>query len=161
MEKAASYFAVLFQRKGVTMATPDRPVVSAAFGPPEPLNPYRTQSTALAASLVAAGQLEYVRAERRADGGAVLFVFDDPFNQGDILRRRFEAGMFPRVEPKMLFSARQFLVDEMARVGGPNRAGLRPGVTLRDQRGGNRDEETGRKGGSLDDGPGGKGKRED
>jgi hypothetical protein len=92
---------------------------------------------------------------------AVLFVFDDPFNQGDILRRRFEAGMFPRVEPKLLFSARQFLVDEMARVGGPKKAGLRPEVKLRDQRGGNRDEETGRKGGTLDDGPGCKGKRED
>jgi hypothetical protein len=143
------------------MATPDRPVVSTAFGPVEPLNPYKTQSTALAASLVAAAQLEYVRAERRADGMAVLFVFDDPFNQGDILRRRFDAGMFPRVEPKLLFSARQFLVDEMSRVGGPKPGWLRPGVTLRDQRGGNRDEETGRKGGSLDDGPGGKGKRED
>lgn len=86
---------------------------------PETDNPFRTQSTSLAAALVAADLLRYLRAEPHPTG--VVFLFDDPHAQGDDLKRRFEAGMFPRVEPKVLFSARGFLVEEMARLQGRGR----------------------------------------
>lgn len=79
---------------------------------------FRTQSTAFAASLVAADLLRYVRTERNGPGRAAVFVFEDPHNEGDEFSRRFNAGMFPRVEPKMLFSARGFLTEEMGRVTG-------------------------------------------
>jgi hypothetical protein len=87
---------------------------------PETESPFRTLSTSFAAALVASDQLQYLRAEL-ANEREVVFVFDDPHAHGDDLHRRFEAGMFPRVEPKVLFSARGFLVDEMARLQGRGR----------------------------------------
>ena len=86
---------------------------------PETANPFRTQSTSLAAAIVAADLLRYLQAEPHSTG--VVFVFADPHAQGNDLKRRFEAGMFPRVEPKVLFSARGFLMDEMARLQGRGR----------------------------------------
>jgi hypothetical protein len=89
---------------------------SLSASPPHDEKPFRTQSTSFAAALVAADCLRYMRAESHSTG--VVFCFDDPLNQGDELKRRFDAGMFPRVEPKILFSARGFLVQEMARLRG-------------------------------------------
>jgi hypothetical protein len=89
--------------------------------PPETEHPFRTLSTAFAAALVAADQLRYLRSELNDSNCEVVFVFDDPLAQGDQLHRRFDAGMFPRVEPKLLFSARGFLMDEMARLQGRGR----------------------------------------
>ena len=91
-----------------------------AVVPPEPTeSPFRTLSTAFAAALVASDSLRYLRAERNDVG--CEFVFDDPHGQGDVLHRRFDAGMFPRVEPKLLFSARGFLMEEMSRLQGGRR----------------------------------------
>lgn len=87
--------------------------------PPETENHFRTQSTSLAASIVAADLLNYSHAEPHSTG--VVFCFRDPDSKGDDLKRRFEAGMFPRVEPKVLFSARGFLVEEMNRLLGRGR----------------------------------------
>jgi hypothetical protein len=89
--------------------------------PPATENPFRTQSTSFAAALVASDQLRYSRAELHENGREVVFVFEDPFAQGDDLHRRFDAGMFPRVEPRVLFSARGFLTAEMARLQGRGR----------------------------------------
>ena len=94
--------------------------VSSASPPlPDSENLFRTQSTSLAAAIVAADLLKYSRSELGITG--VVFCFLDPHSTGDELQRRFEAGMFPRVEPKVLFSARGFLVDEMARLQGRGR----------------------------------------
>lgn len=81
---------------------------------------FRTLSTSYAACLIATDSLRYVSAERTPTG--IAFAFEDPHSQGAELQRRFNAGMFPRVEPKALFSARGFLVAEMARLnsGGHN-----------------------------------------
>jgi hypothetical protein len=84
--------------------------------PPTTENTFRTPSTSFAAALVAANALEYSHPEMGATG--VVFVFHDPATQGDLLRRRFDAGMFPRVDARVLFSARGFLIDEMARLSG-------------------------------------------
>lgn len=92
---------------------------SLSASPPLTDNPFRTQSTAFAAALVAADLLRYLRTEPHSTGA--LFCFDDPQTQGDELKRRFDAGMFPRVDPKVLFSARGFLMDEMARLQGRGR----------------------------------------
>jgi hypothetical protein len=92
---------------------------SLSASPPETEKPFRTQSTSFAAALVAADLLRYLRTEPHSTG--VVFCFDDPHTQGDDLKRRFDAGMFPRVDPKMLFSARGFLMDEMARLQGRGR----------------------------------------
>ena len=89
--------------------------------PPDTTATYRTQSTSLSAALIAAGQLVYLRAELSEKSRDAVFVFDDPLAQGDELQRRFNAGLFPRVEPKALFSARGFLMDEMARIQGGGR----------------------------------------
>jgi hypothetical protein len=97
--------------------------LAPSASPPSPAQQplFRTQSTAFAASIVAADLLRYVRTERAGPRGAAVFVFEDPRGEGDELSRRFNAGMFPRVEPKMLFSARGFLTEEMARVAGRRR----------------------------------------
>lgn len=89
--------------------------------PSDTKNPFRTQSTSFAAALVASDQLRYSHTELHANGRDVVFVFDDPYAQGEVLHRRFNAGMFSRVEPKLLFSARGFLTDEMARLSGRGR----------------------------------------
>jgi hypothetical protein len=89
--------------------------------PPLIEHPFRTMSTSFAAAIVASNQLEFLRAELAANGREVVFVFEDPLAQGDDLHRRFDAGMFSRVEPKVLFSARGFLMDEMARLQGRGR----------------------------------------
>jgi hypothetical protein len=78
--------------------------------------PFRTQSTSLASALVASDLLQYAHAELNETGSAVAFCFDDPNAEGDELKRRFDAGMFPRVDPKNLFSARGYLMEQMARV---------------------------------------------
>jgi hypothetical protein len=92
---------------------------SLSASPPQTENPFRTQSTAFAAALVAADLLRYLRTEPHSTGA--LFCFDDPQTQGDELKRRFDGGLFPRVDPKVLFSARSFLVSEMARLQGRGR----------------------------------------
>jgi hypothetical protein len=94
-------------------------VPSASPPLPETDNAFRTQSTSFAAALVAADLLSYLHAELNTTG--VVFCFKDPHSEGDDLKRRFDAGMFPRVEPKVLFSARGFLMDEMARLQGRGR----------------------------------------
>ena len=87
--------------------------------PPLTENPFRTQSTSFAAAIIAADLLRYLRAEPHTTGA--VFCFNDPNSQGDDFKRRFDAGMFPRVDPKLLFSARGFLMDEMARLQGRGR----------------------------------------
>src|SRR5947207_2672629 len=87
--------------------------------PPETENPYQTQSIALAASLIAADLLRYLRTEPHSTGA--VFCFKDPQAQGDDLKNRFEAGLLPRVEPKSLFSARGSLLGEIDRLLGRGR----------------------------------------
>jgi len=93
----------------------------SASPPPETEHPFLTQSTTFAAALVAGNLLAYLRAERKANSNDVVFFFEDPLAQGDELHRRFDAGMFPRVDPKLLFGARAFLVEEMNRLQGRGR----------------------------------------
>jgi hypothetical protein len=84
-------------------------------------DPFRTLSTTFAAALLASGLLPYARAELNDSGNEVLFIFEDPLSNGDELKRRFDAGLFPRVDPKALFVARGFLMDEMSRLPGRGR----------------------------------------
>jgi len=94
-----------------------------SISPPETTDTsYKTKSTSFASALIAASMLEYRDAERD-ERGDVEFVFRDPKAEGIRLKTRFDAGLFPKVDAKALFSARGFLVDEMARLQGRGRRG--------------------------------------
>lgn len=97
------------------------PAATTPTTPPEPPL-FRTRSTNIAATLIASNFLAYKTAELLPKGDGVVFVFDDPLNQGEDLVSRYDAGALPRVEAKALFSARGFLLEVVARV---KKAGVR------------------------------------
>lgn len=84
--------------------------------PPLPDDAYRTLSSALAAALIAAQQLEYSHCVLHPNGKDTVYVFHDPTHAGDELARRYTAGALPLVHAKMLADARSYLVDESKRV---------------------------------------------
>ena len=77
---------------------------------------FRTNSVAFVAALLAADQLEYVGAERSANGREVEFILEDPNKIATELQRRYNAGIFPSVNPKLHMEARGFLMNEVNRV---------------------------------------------
>ena len=98
-----------------------RPEPSSSNPPPLTAE-FETISPALAAALIAADQLSYLRSELHRNGKDVIFVFDDPLHVGEEVQRRYNAGVFPRVHTKMLSEARGFLADECHRVKGGGHA---------------------------------------
>jgi hypothetical protein len=83
---------------------------------------FETISPALAAALIAANQLAYSHCKLHANGRDTVFIFGDALHNGEELQRRYAAGAFPLVHPKMLAEARGYLADENVRVKGGGHA---------------------------------------
>ncbi len=93
---------------------------------PEPASPiplpecsvFETTSPALAAALIAADRLAYSHCKLHRNAKDIIYVFDDPLQNGAELQRRYNAGAFPTVHAKMMTEARSYLADEGKRVKG-------------------------------------------
>lgn len=84
--------------------------------PPTPNDFFETISSSFAAALIAADQLSYFGCRFHRNGKDAVFVFRDPLHVGDELQRRYAAGVFPLVHPKILAEARGYLAEEAKKV---------------------------------------------
>lgn len=87
-----------------------------------PTHLYETASIALGAALVATTQLRYIGPRLHANMRDVMLQFDDPLGNGPELARRYAAGIFPAVNPRVLTDAHRFLQEDVRRVKGANDA---------------------------------------
>jgi hypothetical protein len=95
-------------------------VLPCASAPsPQPNVLYETVSIALGAALVATTLLRYMGPRLHANTRDVMLQFDDPLGNGPELARRYAAGVFPAVNPRLLTDAHKFLQEEVRRVKGP------------------------------------------
>jgi hypothetical protein len=77
---------------------------------------FSTNNTQLAAYIIAANLLHYLRAELREQ--RVEFLFDDPQDIGKDIQRSWVTGLVSLVNPKVLLETRNKLIDEIKRLKG-------------------------------------------
>ena len=99
------------------------------FDPPSiPVDPdtpkFRSASVAFVAACLAADIFPYLGAEK-ASNGTVEFILKDEHRIAAEYQRRYNAGVFPRVNPKLHMEARGFLMNEVNRVQEGVRRGQR------------------------------------
>jgi hypothetical protein len=98
--------------------------ISPSTLPPDPEVPHtRTNNLNFAAAVIAADLLSYVHTEIAKNGSDPVFVLKDLNELAPELQRKFNRGVFPHVNPRILFDVRAFLLDEAARVRGTVRRG--------------------------------------
>lgn len=95
------------------------PVAPSPFAPspnpPDSLTSlFRTVNLNFVAAALAADLFRYVGAE--PFGVNANFVLADPGDQGAELLRQWNAGIFPKVHPRVFMEARSFLQQEVQRV---------------------------------------------
>jgi hypothetical protein len=73
---------------------------------------FSTSSTQFAAYIVAANLLQYLCAELRKNS-QVMFLFLDPHGHGNDIYHNWHFGVVNLVDPKVLFNARNKLVNEI------------------------------------------------
>jgi hypothetical protein len=97
-------------------------VTALPLSPPDvPL--FRTRSSAFVAACLAANQLTYRGAELCPTGNHVEFLLEDPQGIGPDLLARYNAGVFPFVNPKLLMDVRGHLIAQVNRLQGKGVAG--------------------------------------
>jgi hypothetical protein len=84
---------------------------------------FETISLAIAAAFIAADQLSYSHCKlQKPNSNYAVFIFRDPLHVGLELQRRYTAGLFPSVNPKILADARGYLTEQCNRMKGCSHA---------------------------------------
>jgi hypothetical protein len=77
---------------------------------------FETNNAVFAAALVAADQLSYLRARLHENGRDAVFTFEDDTGQGPELLRRYNTGVFPKVNPRFFHEVKGFFSSEHNRL---------------------------------------------
>jgi len=89
---------------------------AASFNPPDPeLKLQRNLNLNYSAAMLCADLASYIGVEPIGSGKDVVFILTDPGENGEERLSQFNAGIFPRVNPKLFMEARSFLQKEVAR----------------------------------------------
>ena len=96
-----------------------QPQSHSIFEPSAPPDPdtyqFRCTNVAFVAACLCADLFEY-RSVERGNGSDVVFILDDPHKLAAEYLRRYAAGIFPAVNPKLYNDARTFLMNEVNRL---------------------------------------------
>jgi hypothetical protein len=97
------------------------PVVPSPFAPsPYPPDPEmklcRASHLNFAAASITADLMSYVGAEPSGNGRDAIFTLTDPGDQYEDLLRRWNAGVFPKINPRIFLEVRNYLLQESQRV---------------------------------------------